>query len=53
MTTDEHRAAGEVRVVARATICRQVILPAALIAKQARWCRLCAPISTQRSRAGR
>jgi hypothetical protein len=32
-----------------ATICGGDVLPAALVAKQARYCRLCAPIPAQRS----
>ncbi|MDT7711741.1 MAG: hypothetical protein QOG46_430 [Pseudonocardiales bacterium] len=35
------------------TVCSEVILPGALVAQMARWCPLCAPVPTQRSRAGR
>jgi hypothetical protein len=31
------------------TLCGGEVLPAALVAKQARYCRLCAPIPAQRS----
>jgi len=34
-------------------LCGQDVLPAALVAQQARYCRLCAPVPAQRSRAGR
>ncbi|HEY3690802.1 MAG TPA: hypothetical protein VGL46_10920 [Pseudonocardiaceae bacterium] len=36
-----------------ATVCGGDVLPAALVAKQARYCRLCAPVPTQRSRGSR
>ncbi len=36
-----------------ATVCGGDVLPAALVAREARYCRLCAPIPAQRSRAGR
>jgi hypothetical protein len=32
------------------TMCREQILPGALVASMARWCPLCAPIPAQRSR---
>jgi hypothetical protein len=35
------------------TICGSDVLPAAMVAREARYCRLCAPIPAQRSRAGR
>ncbi|MGH3825092.1 MAG: hypothetical protein ACRDRA_19990 [Pseudonocardiaceae bacterium] len=31
-------------------LCGEEVLPAALFARQARYCRLCAPIPTQRTR---
>jgi hypothetical protein len=34
-------------------ICGEDVLPAALVAREARYCRLCVPIPAQRSRAGR
>jgi hypothetical protein len=34
-------------------ICGGDVLPAALVARQARYCRLCAPVPTQRSRGTR
>ena len=34
-------------------ICGENVVPAALIARQARYCRLCAPIHTQKSRDSR
>jgi hypothetical protein len=33
-----------------ATVCGGDVLPAALVARAARFCRLCAPIASQRSR---
>lgn len=36
-----------------ATVCGGDVLPAALVAKQARYCRLCAPVPAQRSRGSR
>jgi hypothetical protein len=35
------------------TVCGGDVLPAALVARAARFCRLCAPIPAQRSKAGR
>jgi hypothetical protein len=34
-------------------ICGEEVLPAALVAREARYCRLCAPLPVQRSRARR
>jgi hypothetical protein len=34
-------------------ICGEDVLPAALVAREARYCRLCAPLPVQRSRARR
>ena len=34
-------------------VCGTNVVPAALIAREARYCRLCAPIPTQRSRGSR
>ncbi len=34
-------------------LCGEALLPAALVARQARYCRLCAPIPAQRSSARR
>jgi hypothetical protein len=34
-------------------ICGEDVVPAALIAREARYCRLCAPISTQKPRGSR
>jgi hypothetical protein len=36
-----------------ATVCGGDVLPAALVARAARFCRLCAPIPSQRSRGTR
>lgn len=35
------------------TLCGEDVQPAALVAREARYCRLCAPIPTQRSRSSR
>ena len=34
-------------------ICGEEVVPAALVAREARYCRLCAPLPVQRSRARR
>jgi hypothetical protein len=36
-----------------ATVCGVDVLPAAMVTREARYCRLCAPIPTQRSRGSR
>jgi hypothetical protein len=47
-------AAADGRLRGRYTaLCGEDVLPAALVAREARYCRLCAPIPTQKSRTGR
>jgi hypothetical protein len=47
-------AAAEGRPKGRYTaICGEDVLPAALVAREARYCRLCVPVPTQRSRGSR